>query len=107
MLCLRAAPLCLLLALLLAPPAAARTLKVLTGAGLSVPVAALAADYQARTGTAVTVVGDTSGGVQKRIEAGEAYDLVITTQAVISALTGQALLVPDHFNLAGWWRAFP
>ena len=107
MLCFRAAAACLLLTFWLAAPAAARTLpaaartlKVLSGAGFSVPIGVLAAAYQARTGTAVTVVNDTSGGVQKRIEAGETYDLVITTQTVISTLSGQGLLAPDHFNLA-------
>jgi molybdate transport system substrate-binding protein len=65
----------------------ARELKILTGAGMSMPVRALAAEYGTRTGNTVTVVSDTAGGVQKRIEAGENFDLVIGTQAVLDALT--------------------
>ncbi len=36
------------------------------------PVRQLAGEYAARTGTKVDVVSDTAGGVQKRMEAGEA-----------------------------------
>ena len=85
---------------LLAVPAAAKDLKILTGAGMSMPVRQLAADYQARTGVTVTVVSDTAGGVQKRIEAGEAFDLVIGTQAVITALAQEGKLPAAHTDLA-------
>jgi molybdate transport system substrate-binding protein len=91
--------LCALL-LLSAAPAAAADLKILTGAGMSMPVRALAAGFQARTGAAVTVVSDTAGGVQKRMEAGEAFDLVIATQAVIQALTDKGLVAKGHHDLA-------
>ena len=57
--------------LVLIPPAHAKDLKILTGAGMSMPVRALAAEFGTRTGNNVTVVSDTAGGVQKRIEAGE------------------------------------
>jgi molybdate transport system substrate-binding protein len=60
-------------------PSNAKDLKILTGAGMSLPVRALAADFGSRTGNSVTVVSDTAGGVQKRMEAGEAFDLVIGT----------------------------
>lgn len=95
-----AAPALMALMCLAATPAPARDLKVLTGAGLSVPVRALAADYQARTGVSVHVVSDTAGGVQARMEGGEAYDLVIATQKVIGALSDKGLLEPQHSNLA-------
>ena len=80
--------------------AEARELKILTGAGMSMPVRALAAEYGARTGNTVTVVSDTAGGVQKRIEAGEAFDLVIGTQAVLDALTRQKKVSAAHSDLA-------
>jgi len=85
---------------LLAGPVATKDLKILTGAGMSMPVKALAADYGARTGVTVTVISDTAGGVQKRIEAGEAFDLVIGTQAVLDALTLEGRLAPAHSDLA-------
>ncbi len=88
------------LCLLAAGPVSARDLKVLTGAGMSVPVRALAADFGARTGDTVTVVSDTAGGVQKRVESGERFDLVIATEAVMDALTRAGRLNADHSRLA-------
>lgn len=78
----------------------AKELKILTGAGMSMPVRQLAGDYAARTGTKVDVVSDTAGGVQKRIEAGEAFDLVIGTTTVLDALTRQQKVLAQHSNLA-------
>ena len=88
------------LCLLAAGPASAKDLKVLTGAGMSVPVRALAADFGARTGDNVTVVSDTAGGVQKRVESGEKFDLVIATEAVMDALTKAGKLSASHNRLA-------
>jgi len=78
----------------------AKDLKVLTGAGMSLPVRALAADFGNRTGANVTVVSDTAGGVQKRIEAGEKFDLVIGTTAVLDALTKKSKVSVQHVDLA-------
>ena len=78
----------------------AKDLKVLTGAGMSMPVKALAADFSARTGDHVTVVSDTAGGVEKRMEAGQAFDLVIATQTVVQGLTKSGKVLPTHFDLA-------
>jgi len=89
-----------LLLLVLIPSAQAKDLKVLTGAGMSMPVRALAAEFGSRTGDNVTVVSDTAGGVQKRIEAGEKFDLVIGTTAVLDNLTRQGKVSADHANLA-------
>ena len=85
---------------LLAPCANAKDLKVLTGAGMSIPVRALATEFGARTGDTVTVVSDTAGGVQKRIEAGEKFDLVIGTTAVLDSLTRENLVAAEHADLA-------
>src|ERR1700754_3196978 len=84
---------------LLAGTASAKDLKVLTGAGMSMPVKALAADFGARTGDNVTVVSDTAGGVQKRMEAGEKFDLVIATEAVMDALTKTGKVAAAHSRL--------
>lgn len=86
--------------ILLAGTANAKDLKILTGAGMSMPVRQLAADYALRTGTKVDVVSDTAGGVQKRMEAGEAFDLVIGTTAVLDTLTKQQKVSAQHSNLA-------
>src|SRR5258708_1028493 len=42
----------------------AKDLKILTGAGMSMPVRALAAEFGSQTGNNVTVVSDTAGGVR-------------------------------------------
>jgi molybdate transport system substrate-binding protein len=88
------------LLLVLIPSAQAKDLKVLTGAGMSLPVRALAAEFSSRTGDNVTVVSDTAGGVQKRIEAGEKFDLVIGTTAVLDTLTRQGKVSVNHADLA-------
>lgn len=75
-------------------------LKILTGAGLAVPVRVLAADFGARHATAVTVTTDTAGGVQKRMEAGEVYDLVIGTTQVVETLARKKLVGGDRFVIA-------
>src|SRR5690348_3521433 len=85
---------------LLAGTAYAKDLKVLTGAGMSMPVKAVAADFGTRTGDNVTVVSDTAGGVQKRMEAGEKFDLVIATEAVMDALTKEGKVAGQHDRLA-------
>ena len=86
--------------LLAVAPSHAKDLKVLTGAGMSVPVRALAADFGSRTGGHVTVVSDTAGGVQKRMEAGEKFDLVIGTTAVLDTLTRENKVSASHADLA-------
>jgi len=85
---------------LLGLPAEAKDLKILTGAGMSMPVHALAAQFGDRTGDNVMVVSDTAGGVQKRMEAGEKFDLVIGTIAVLDRLTQENKVSADHTNLA-------
>src|SRR6202008_1418723 len=85
---------------LLAGTASAKDLKILTGAGMSMPVKVLAADFGARTGDKVSVVSDTAGGVQKRIEAGEKFDLVIATEAVMDALTKEGKVTGQRDRLA-------
>jgi molybdate transport system substrate-binding protein len=78
----------------------AKDLKILTGAGMSMPVRALAAEFGSQTGNNVTVVSDTAGGVQRRMEAGEKFDLVIGTTAVLDSLTQEKIVTAGHVNLA-------
>jgi molybdate transport system substrate-binding protein len=80
--------------------ASANDLRVLTGAGMSMPVRERAAAYGAATGHTVTVTSDTAGGVQKRIEAGEKFDLVIGTAAVLKTLAGEQLVSAQSHPLA-------
>jgi molybdate transport system substrate-binding protein len=84
----------------LAGNASAKDLNILTGAGMSLPVKAVAAEFGTRTGDHITVISDTAGGVQKRMESGEKFDLVIATQAVMDALTKEGKVAATHVNLA-------
>jgi molybdate transport system substrate-binding protein len=86
--------------LVAAVQADAKELKILTGAGMTMPVKGLAADYGKRQHVKVTVVSDTAGGVQKRIEANEPFDLVIGTQQVMDRLTLEGKIAPEHADLA-------
>ena len=90
----------LLFLLAAAMPANAKELKILTGAGMSMPVRALAADFGQRSGVSVSVVSDTAGGVQKRMEAGEKFDLVIGTTTVLETLTRENKVLGQHADLA-------
>jgi molybdate transport system substrate-binding protein len=67
---------------------------------MSMPVKALAAEFGSQTGNNVTVVSDTAGRVQKRMEAGEKFDLVIGTTAVLDSLTQEKIVAAEHVNLA-------
>ena len=87
------------LLVLMAGTATAKDLKVLTGAGMSMPVRERAAAFGARTGNTVTVTSDTAGGVQKRIEAGERFDLVIGTSAVLQTLWREQLVSVQGLSL--------
>lgn len=85
---------------LMAGNASAKDLNILTGAGMSMPVKALAADFGAATGDHVTVVSDTAGGVKKRMEQGEKFDLVIGTEAVMDSLAKEGKVAGAHARLA-------
>jgi molybdate transport system substrate-binding protein len=88
------------LLVLLAGTATAKDLRVLTGAGMSMPVRERAEAFGAATGIKVSVISDTAGGVQKRIEAGEHFDLVIGTAAVLSTLGREHLVAVQSHALA-------
>ena len=63
--------------LLLAGPAHAAELKVLTAGALRQVVLALAPVFEQRTGDRLVVDNDTAGGLVRRIAGGEAFDLAI------------------------------
>src|SRR4029079_13709364 len=56
--------------------------------------------YAQRPRVNVSVASDTAGGVQKRIEAGEKFDLVIGTTAVLERLTRQSKVSAYHAHPA-------
>lgn len=71
----------LLLVSLLPALAAAQTLKVLTTGAIKPLVQAVAPGFEGRTGVRVEVQNDTAGALLRRIQGGEAFDVVILTEA--------------------------
>ncbi|HZL30825.1 MAG TPA: substrate-binding domain-containing protein [Pseudolabrys sp.] len=77
-----------------APAASAAEIKVLTAGAFKQVVLALVPNFERETGYKVTVANDTAGGLKKRIEGGEAFDVAVITPVVIDALMAQKLLAP-------------
>jgi molybdate transport system substrate-binding protein len=62
--------------------AAAAEIKVLTAGAFKQVVLALVPDFEKQTGNKVTVDNGTTGELKKRIDGGEAFDIVVITPAV-------------------------
>jgi len=71
-----------------ASSARAAEVKVLTAGAFKQVVLALVPDFEKQTGTKVVVDNDTAGGLKKRIEGGETFDVAVITPGVIDELTG-------------------
>ena len=78
---------CVCLAAALCLPAltssSAADVKVLTAGAFKQVVLALVPDFEKQTGNKVIVDNDTAGGLQKRIESGEAFDVAIITPTIV------------------------
>jgi molybdate transport system substrate-binding protein len=82
-----------LAALLLATPASASDITVLTAGAFKPVLLDLTAAYEARTHETVAVTNDTAGGVSARVARGEEIDLVIMPDAVLNTLAAQGKIV--------------
>lgn len=71
-------------------PAQSAELKVLTAGAFKPVVAALAPDFEKRTGHRLLIENDTAGALTKRIENGEPFDVTFLPPAALSALTQRA-----------------
>ena len=94
---------CLAAALYLSPATSgsAAEVKVLTAGAFKRVVLALVPDFEKQTDNKVIVDNDTAGGLQKRIESGEAFDVAIITPAIVDALAASSKIVPNsRVNLA-------
>jgi molybdate transport system substrate-binding protein len=94
---------CLAVALCLSSVASssAAEVKVLTAGAFKQVVLALVPDFEKQTGNKVVVDNDTAGGLQKRIESGEAFDVAIITPAIVDGLAASDKIVPNsRVNLA-------
>lgn len=92
----------LLIPLLLAAfPAAADTIKVLTGGAFKPVVMDLVADFEQQTGHKVTVHNDTAGALSQRVRTGEAFDIVILPTTNLEALAQEGKVVDDSITPFG------
>jgi len=66
--------------------ASAAEIKVLSAGAFKQVVLTLAPDFEKATGHKLVVDNDTAGGLKKRIEGGEAFDVAIITPAIIDGL---------------------
>lgn len=80
--------------LALGQPSAAAELKILTAGAFKQVVLALVPDFERRTGHTVTVDNDTAGGLTKRIEGGEAFDVAVITPRAIDDLISKGRMMP-------------
>ncbi len=71
---------------LLAWPAAAAEIKVLTSGAYKPVVVALVPVFEKATGHKVTVDNDTAGALVRRVEGGEAFDVVVLTPGGLTEL---------------------
>ena len=82
--------------------ATAAEIKILTAGAFRQVVVALVPDFQKQTGHTVTVDNGTTGELTKRIEGGEAFDIVVITPAVVDGMVATGKIVAgSRINLAG------
>ena len=85
--------------LLHAGPAASADIKVLTAGAMKSVVLALQPGFEAASGHRLVIDNDTAGGLTKRIEAGEVFDMAIITPGAIDTLIKNGKIV-DGSRLA-------
>jgi molybdate transport system substrate-binding protein len=79
----------------------AAEIKVLTAGAFKQVVMALVPDFEKQTGNKVIVDNDTAGGLKKRIDGGEAFDVAVITPGVIDELAASGKIAAgSRVNLA-------
>jgi molybdate transport system substrate-binding protein len=87
---------------LVAPVANATEVKVLSAGAFKQVVLALVPKFQRQTGNTVTVDNGTTGQLKKRIDGGEAFDIVVITPAVIDEMIASGKVAAgSEVKLAG------
>jgi molybdate transport system substrate-binding protein len=83
------------LALLIARPeiANAAELKVLTTGAIKPIIQAMIPHYEQESGNTVALVNDTAGGVVKRVEAGETFDVIVAPPSAIKSMIGKGFIL--------------
>src|SRR3954451_21050544 len=73
----------------------AAEVKILTAGAMKAVVLELVPQFDKDTGHKAVVDNDTAGGLAKRTQGGETFDLAVITPGVISDLAKQGKFVPD------------
>jgi molybdate transport system substrate-binding protein len=76
-----------------AQTARAADIKVLTAGAMRAVVVAVVADFEKQTRHKVAIDNDTAGGLARRIDGGEAFDVAIITPAVVDDLAKKGKIV--------------
>ncbi len=82
--------------LLLAAPAGAAKLTVLSAGAIHSVAAALTPAFEARTGDKVIMRNDTVGGLVRRITGGETFDVVLMSPQGLDKLAKAGKIMPDN-----------
>src|SRR3982751_4080234 len=77
-----------------AAPATSAEIKVLTAGAMKSVVLALQPGFESASGHKLVIDNDTAGGLLKRIEAGEAFDMAIITPGAIDTLIEKGKVAP-------------
>src|SRR4051812_40195519 len=80
---------------LICASAQAADVKILATGAMKAVVLELVPQFEKETGHKAIVENDTAGGVSRRIEAGEAFDVVVNTPSGLSALVDKGKVVRD------------
>jgi molybdate transport system substrate-binding protein len=78
----------------------AAEVKILTTGAMKEVVLAVVPAFERETGHKAVVANDTAGGLVRRIEGGEAFDLAVITPRAINDLTAKGKFVAGRVNLA-------
>src|SRR6478752_10484002 len=74
-------------------PAQAAELRVLSGNGAKAAVRELCTQFERATGNKIDLHFEVNADIQKKIEAGEAFDVAVLNPPVIEALSKEAKIV--------------
>ena len=78
----------------------AAEVKILTAGAMKEVVLAVVPAFEKETGHKAVVANDTAGGLVRRIEGGEAFDLAVITPGAINTLLAKGKVAGDPVSLA-------
>ena len=78
----------------------AAEMKILTAGAMKAVVLELVPAFEKETGHKAVVDNDTAGGLARRIEGGEAFDLAVITPGVLNDLAGNGKIAGSRVNVA-------